>query len=96
MNSNWITACGAARVLRCGNAVRKEFDVPKLPSAIATVGLDGQDMKESYLLVYTWQMAVADPNQDRKATLAEFTQMYSNQFDGLEENKDGLLTVEEI
>ena len=38
----------------------------------------------------------ADPNQDGKATLAEFTEMYSNQFDGLDKNKDGLLTVEEI
>jgi len=35
--------------------------VPKLPFAIATVGFDGKDVKESYLLVYKRQMAVADP-----------------------------------
>ena len=38
----------------------------------------------------------ADSDQDGKATLAEFTKMYSNQFDGLDKNKDGLLTIDEM
>ncbi|MCK4293738.1 MAG: hypothetical protein KAY65_11115 [Planctomycetes bacterium] len=40
--------------------------------------------------------AIATIGFDGKATLAEFPEMYSNQFDGLEKNEDGLLTVEEI
>jgi Ca2+-binding EF-hand superfamily protein len=38
----------------------------------------------------------ADANQDGKATLTEFTCMYSKQFDGLDKNKDGLLMVDEM
>jgi len=40
--------------------VRKEFDTPDMPVAVATVGFSGYDMDESYLKIWQAQMNVAD------------------------------------
>ena len=37
-----------------------------------------------------------DADRDGNGTLAKFAQMYSNQFDGLDRDKDSLLTTEEM
>ncbi len=41
--------------------VRKEFQVPQLPVAVATIGFDGEKMGENYLGILKAQMAVGDP-----------------------------------
>ena len=40
--------------------VRKEFDSPKLPFMIATIGFDGENMNANGLIVHQAQMAVGD------------------------------------
>jgi len=45
------------------NAWRKEFNAPKAPWVIATVGFDGQNMPENYVRILNAQMAVADPQK---------------------------------
>ncbi|HKK30844.1 MAG TPA: sialate O-acetylesterase [Alphaproteobacteria bacterium] len=40
--------------------VRKEFDTPDMPVAVATVGFSGYDMGESYMKIWQAQMNVAD------------------------------------
>ncbi|MDA9856713.1 sialate O-acetylesterase [Rubripirellula sp.] len=42
------------------NDVRKEFDAPKMPAVIATVGFEGWNMGENYLPILKAQMAVSD------------------------------------
>lgn len=44
-------------------AWRKEFNVPKAPWTIATVGFHGKEMPENYLKIASAQMAVADPER---------------------------------
>jgi len=43
--------------------VRKEFDVPRMPVVIATVGFGGHNMSEKFLRILKAQMAVADPKK---------------------------------
>ena len=43
--------------------VRKEFKVPKMPAAVATVGFGGHGMAEKYLEILKAQMAVGDPKK---------------------------------
>ncbi len=43
------------------NDVRKEFDKPKLPAVIATVGFGGDNMNEKFVRIFDAQMAVANP-----------------------------------
>ncbi|MGI9240326.1 MAG: sialate O-acetylesterase [Verrucomicrobiales bacterium] len=42
------------------NDVRKEFEVPELPTVVATIGFGGQRMQEKYLGIHEAQMAVGD------------------------------------
>jgi hypothetical protein len=42
------------------NDVRKEFEVPKLPSVVATVGFGGRNMNDKFLRILEAQMAVGD------------------------------------
>ncbi|MFO8014627.1 MAG: sialate O-acetylesterase [Phycisphaerae bacterium] len=41
--------------------VRKEFNVPKMPAVVATVGFGGRNMDETFLGILKAQMAVGDP-----------------------------------
>jgi alpha-galactosidase len=45
------------------NDVRKEFKVPKLPVAVATVGFGGHHMADKFLRILQAQMAVGDPKK---------------------------------
>lgn len=45
------------------NDVRKEFDAPKMPAVVATVGFHGHNIPEKYLEILEAQMAVGDPEQ---------------------------------
>ena len=48
------------------NDVRKEFDVPDMPAAVATVGFSGYGMGETYMKIWQAQMNVADPEKHPK------------------------------
>ena len=48
------------------NDVRKEFNEPKLPAVIATVGFAGHRMSEKYLQILDAQMSVGDPKRHPK------------------------------
>ena len=45
------------------NDVRKEFDKPKLPVVVATVGFGGHNMQDKFLRILKAQMAVGDAKQ---------------------------------
>jgi len=45
------------------NDVRKEFELPKMPVVVATIGFGGHNMAEKYLQILEAQMAVGDPNK---------------------------------
>ncbi len=45
------------------NDVRKEFEVPKLPVVVATVGFGGHNMQDKFLRILQAQMAVGDAKQ---------------------------------
>jgi len=45
------------------NDLRKEFNVPKMPAVIATVGFGGHSMGGNYLEILKAQMAVSDPKK---------------------------------
>jgi hypothetical protein len=45
------------------NDVRKEFNKPKLPVAVATVGFGGLNMQDKFLRIHKAQMAVGDAKQ---------------------------------
>ena len=45
------------------NDVRKEFQVPKMPAVVATVGFGGYAMSDKYLPILQAQMAVGDPKK---------------------------------
>ena len=42
------------------NDVRKEFDTPKLPVVVATIGFGGHNMQEKFLNIHQAQMAISD------------------------------------
>ena len=46
--------------------VRKEFEAPKLPVVVATVGFGGDRMQEKFLRILKAQLAVGDPKQHSK------------------------------
>lgn len=46
--------------------VRKEFEVPDMPVAVATVGFSGYDMGEAYMKIWQAQMNVSDPEKHPK------------------------------
>jgi hypothetical protein len=43
------------------NDVRKEFNVPKMPAVVATVGFGGHQMNDKFLRILNAQMAVGNP-----------------------------------
>ncbi|MGK0189147.1 MAG: hypothetical protein ACI9R3_004964, partial [Verrucomicrobiales bacterium] len=43
------------------NDVRVEFEVPKLPAVVATIGFGGHNMGEKYVRILEAQLAVGDP-----------------------------------
>ncbi len=43
--------------------VRKEFQTPKMPVVVATVGFSGMDMEPGHFMTWEAQMAVGDPDQ---------------------------------
>jgi len=45
------------------NDVRKEFQVPKMPAVVATVGFGGHNMADKFLRILEAQMAVGDPKK---------------------------------
>lgn len=45
------------------NDVRKEFNTPKMPAVIATVGFGGHRMAEKFVSILNAQMAVGDPTK---------------------------------
>jgi len=45
------------------NDVRKEFELPKLPAVVATIGFGGHAMQEKYVRILEAQMAVGDPKK---------------------------------
>jgi hypothetical protein len=45
------------------NDVRKEFEVPKLPAVVATIGFGGHNMADKYLRILEAQLAVGDPSK---------------------------------
>lgn len=45
------------------NDVRREFNTPKLPVAVATVGFGGHSMQDRFLRIHRAQMAVGDARQ---------------------------------
>ena len=45
------------------NDLRKEFNVPKMPAVVATIGFGGYGMGERETEIWKAQMAVADPKQ---------------------------------
>ena len=45
------------------NDVRKEFQVPKLPAVVATIGFGGHNMQEKFVGIHQAQMAVGDPKK---------------------------------
>ncbi|MEZ6057578.1 MAG: sialate O-acetylesterase [Planctomycetaceae bacterium] len=42
------------------NDIRRDFDRPKLPAVVATVGFGGRNMQEKFLRIHKAQMAVGD------------------------------------
>jgi len=45
------------------NDVRKEFNTPKMPAVVATVGFGGHNMQDKFLRILEAQMAVGDPKK---------------------------------
>jgi alpha-galactosidase len=45
------------------NDLRKEFNVPKMPAVVATVGFNGYNMADNFKTIWAAQMAVGDPKQ---------------------------------
>jgi len=45
------------------NDVRKEFEAPKMPVVVATVGFSGHNMADKFLKILQAQMAVSDPKK---------------------------------
>ena len=45
------------------NDLRKEFNVPKMPAVVATVGFNGYNMADNFKMIWAAQMAVGDPKQ---------------------------------
>jgi hypothetical protein len=43
--------------------LRKEFNAPKMPMVVATVGFGGWNISDAYMEIHKAQMAVADPKQ---------------------------------
>ena len=43
--------------------VRKEFNSPKMPAVVATVGFSGMEMEPGHFMTWEAQMAVGDPKQ---------------------------------
>lgn len=43
--------------------VRKEFETPKMPAVVATVGFNGMEMDPGHFMTWEAQMAVGDPKQ---------------------------------
>jgi len=50
------------------NDVRAEFEVPKMPVVVATVGFGGHNMSDKYLRILEAQMAVGDPKKHPEFT----------------------------
>lgn len=52
--------------------VRKEFNRPKLPAVVATIGFGGHNMQEKFQRIFEAQLAVSDPNRhpDYKGNVA--------------------------
>ncbi|MEN9018993.1 MAG: sialate O-acetylesterase [Verrucomicrobiales bacterium] len=43
--------------------LRKEFNTPKMPAVVATVGFSGMEMEPGHFMTWEAQMAVSDPKQ---------------------------------
>lgn len=59
-NKEWIAAY-ERNLVNLISDVRAEFNVPKLPVVVATVGFGGNEMGENYQQIWQAQMAVGDP-----------------------------------